>query len=251
MSLRFHEIAESSHRILNPITIEKLMLLGEMANLRAGMRVLDLCSGKGEMLLQWSRAFGSGGVGVDFSNVFLSAAHARAAELTLTDRVSFEFGDAAKWQSDERFDVVCCIGATWIGGGLGGTLEIMRRHLKPGGMLFVGEIFWHEDPPKAAVTALELKQDEAVSLGATLDRIEAAGCDLLEMVLANGDSWDRYCAAQWLAVDDYLRVNPSDPEAAELRVWIAKARRSHLEFGRRYLGWGVFVMREQMNQDPG
>ncbi len=244
MSLRFHEIAESSHRILNPITIEKLMLLGEMAKLGPGMRVLDLCSGKGEMLLQWSKAFGSGGVGVDHSTVFFAAANERAAELELASRVTFEFGEAQAWQSGEKFDVVCCIGATWIGGGLAGTLEIMRRHLKPGGMLFVGEVFWHEAPPEAALTALGIGADDFTTLIGTLDRIEGAGCDLVEMALANGDSWDRYCAAQWLAVDDYLRANPADPEADELRAWNAAARRSHLEYGRRYLGWGVFVMRE-------
>lgn len=245
MSLRFHEISEARHRILNPITLEKLMFAGELAGLRPGMRVLDLCCGKGEMLLQWSKAFGSGGVGVDLSSVFLAAANERARELGLTSEVTFESGDAAKWSSNEKFDVVCCIGATWIGGGLAGTLEIMRRHLKPGGLLYVGEIFWNEPPAEAALAALELGPDIATSLVGTLDRIEGAGCELIEMALANGDSWDRYCAPQWLAVDDYLRANPQDPEADELRAWNARARRSHLEFGRRYLGWGVFVMRER------
>jgi SAM-dependent methyltransferase len=247
MSLRFHEISEARNRILNPITLEKLILLGEMAKLSPGMRVLDLCSGKGEMLLQWSKAFGSGGIGVDISSVFLAAANERAAELDLASRVAFEAGDAAKWASDEKFDVVCCIGATWIGGGIAGTLDIMRRHLKLGGMLFVGEIFWNEPPPREAVADLLGGDDIAASLVGTLDLIEGAGCELVEMVLANGDSWDRYYAPQWLAVDDYLRANPDEPEAAELRAWNGKARRSHLEYGRRYLGWGVFVMRERDN----
>jgi hypothetical protein len=55
MSLRLHKIAEAHHRILNPFTDEKLMLLGEVCRLRPGMRQLDLCSGKGEMLCQWAR----------------------------------------------------------------------------------------------------------------------------------------------------------------------------------------------------
>jgi len=42
MSLRQHEIAEASHRILNPFTEEKLLLLGEVCRLRAGQRQLDL-----------------------------------------------------------------------------------------------------------------------------------------------------------------------------------------------------------------
>jgi hypothetical protein len=50
-SLRQHEIAEAGHRILNPFTEEKLMLLGEVCRAGSGTRILDLCCGKGE--LQW------------------------------------------------------------------------------------------------------------------------------------------------------------------------------------------------------
>ena len=42
MSLRHHEIAESRHRILNPVTEDKLMLLGEICRLQPGQRQLDL-----------------------------------------------------------------------------------------------------------------------------------------------------------------------------------------------------------------
>ena len=79
MSLGHHEIAEAGHRILNPFTEEKLRLLGQVAGVSAGTRVLDLACGKGEMLCRWAEWFGSGGLGVDLSPVFLGAAVARAA----------------------------------------------------------------------------------------------------------------------------------------------------------------------------
>lgn len=66
---------------------------------------------------------------------------------------------------------------------------------------------------------------------------------LIEMVLANHDSWDRYEAPQWMVVDDFLRANPDDPDASALRDWISHNRRVYLQYGRRYLGWGVFVLR--------
>ena len=50
MSLRFHEISEQNHRILNPFSDEKLMVLGEICRLKPGTRQLDLACGKGEML---------------------------------------------------------------------------------------------------------------------------------------------------------------------------------------------------------
>src|SRR5215217_1873045 len=47
---RSFTIRESSHRIINPLTSEKLATLGVAVGLRTAMSVLDLCCGKGEML---------------------------------------------------------------------------------------------------------------------------------------------------------------------------------------------------------
>jgi cyclopropane fatty-acyl-phospholipid synthase-like methyltransferase len=58
MSLRHHEISEAGHRILNPFTEDKLMLLGEVCRLRGGQEQLDLACGKGEMLCRWAERFG-------------------------------------------------------------------------------------------------------------------------------------------------------------------------------------------------
>lgn len=72
-----HEIAEADHRILNPFTDGKLMLLGEVCRLGHTQRQLDLACGKGEMLTRWAQRFGISGVGVDISGVFLGAARRR------------------------------------------------------------------------------------------------------------------------------------------------------------------------------
>jgi hypothetical protein len=63
------------------------------------------------------------------------------------------------------------------------------------------------------------------------------------MVLANGDSWDRYAAGQWLTLDDWLRANPNDPDAAMIRETNARWKRIHLEYQRQYFGWGAFILR--------
>ena len=36
------------------------------------------------------------------------------------------------------------------------------------------------------------------------------GCDLVEMVLADQDGWDRYEAAKWLTMRRWLDANPGD-----------------------------------------
>ena len=244
MSLRHHEIAEANHRILNPFSEAKLRLLGEVAGVSRGTSVLDLACGKGEMLCRWAEWFGSVGLGVDLSPVFLGAAVARAAELGVSDDLTFLQGDAGTYEAQAgAFDVAACIGATWIGGGLAGTVDLLRPAIGRGGRLLIGEPYWTEPPPDEAVEALGFGPDDYVSLEGTLDRLEAADLELVEMVLADGDSWDRYEAAQWRTIAAWLEANPADPDHDAMRAFLDDGRRNYLRWGRRYLGWGVFVTR--------
>ena len=244
MSLRFHEISEGNHSILNPFTQTELMLLGEICRLDDSKRQLDLASGKGEMLCQWARQWGSRGVGVDISKVFLKAARQRAVELNVQNKVTFIEADAGKFSSNgEQFELVSCIGATWIGNGLTGTVELMKPMLKSGGLLLVGEPYWTETPPDEAYTSSNIGKDEFTTLIGTLDRFEAAGLKLVEMVLASHHTWDRYIAAQWWTVDEWLQAHPNDADAPALAEWIAASKRDYLQYSRHYLGWGVFVLK--------
>ncbi|MBA3249918.1 MAG: methyltransferase domain-containing protein [Geodermatophilaceae bacterium] len=242
--MQLHEISEAGHRILDPYTDDKLMLLGRVAHVGSGTRILDLASGKGELLCRWAEEFGTTGHGVDISEVFLAAARARAEELGVGDRVSFELGDAGEYVAEPAsYDVVSCLGATWIGGGLAGTVALMLPAVRPGGLLLVGEPYWSDPPPEAAYAAMGLVAEDFASLGGTADRLATAGTEVVEMVLADGDSWDRYAAAQWWALSTWLRDNPDDPRRAAVQEFLEEGRRTHLEYQRRYFGWGVFVLR--------
>jgi SAM-dependent methyltransferase len=247
MSLRIHEIAEASHRILNPFSEQKLNLLGDICRLQPGYRQLDLACGKGEMLCRWAADHGIEGHGVDLSDVFLRAAQGRAVELGVADRVRFEQADASIHPLPaSAYDVVSCLGATWIGGGLAGTIDLMRPALTPDGLLLIGEPFWHAEPPPGAPEALGLGAQGAgmfTSLAGTAERLADAGVELAEMVLGDLDSWDRYAAAQWWTLERWLREHPTDPDTHTIRQFRDNSRRAHLEFGRQYLGWGVFVGR--------
>jgi SAM-dependent methyltransferase len=246
MSLRFHEIAESNHHILNPFSADQLMLLGEICRLQPDTRQLDLCCGKGEMLCRWAERYGLSGIGVDISTVFIPAARQRAAQLRVADRVSFVEADASTYPVEPgAFDIVSCIGATWIGGGLLGTLDLMRGGLRDhDSLLLVGEPFWIEPPPEEAYELLAGGREVFTTLPGTLDRFESAGFELVEMVLADHAGWDRYEAMQWRAISDWLRVNADSSEAPEIRELNSRYRRQYLTYGRRYFGWGVFVLRQ-------
>ena len=237
-------IRERDHRIHNPLTEEKLALLGRALRLRAGDRVVDLGCGSGELLCTWARDHAVVGTGIDLSSAFVAAAGARARELGVADRVRFVHGDAAGHVEPAAYDVACCLGATWIGGGLAGTIALLERNLRPAGIVLVGEPYWGEDPPdEETVRRCQVpSRDEFRSLPGLLGQLAELGWDVVEMVLASPDDWDRYAAAQWLTTRRFLDEHPDDELAPTLRAELDTAPVEHVSYQRRYLGWGVFAL---------
>jgi len=241
---RIFNITESAHRIHNPITPEKLATLGAALRMEADERVLDLGSGSGEMLCTWARDHGIVGTGVDLSRLFTEQAKRRAEELGVAGRVSFIHGDAAGYVAGEKVGVAACVGATWIGGGVAGTIGLLARSLRSGGIMLIGEPYWRQLPPSEAVA--RGCQAGAISdflmLPELLASFGSLGYDVVEMVLADQDGWDRYEAAKWLTMRRWLEANPDDELAGEVRARLNSEPARYAAYTREYLGWGVFAL---------
>ncbi|MDD1639345.1 MAG: hypothetical protein LUO99_03520, partial [Methanomicrobiales archaeon] len=140
--------------------------------------------------------------------------------------------------------VAACLGATWIGGGVAGTIELLAKSLRPGGIILIGEPYWRQVPPTEDVA----RECDANSLSDFLMLPELLASfgdldyDVVEMVLADQEGWDRYEAAKWLTMRRWLEANPDDDFAKDVRAKLTLEPKRYAAYTREYLGWGVFAL---------
>ncbi len=183
------------------------------------------------MLCTWARDHGVTGIGIDMSQLFTEQAKLRAEELGVAHQVKFIHGDAAGYVSDEKASVAACVGATWIAGGVVGTIELLARSLQTGGIILIGEPYWRQLPPTEDVA----KRCLANSISDFLM--------LPELLASFGRlGWDRYEAAKWLTMRRWLETNPDDELAEDVRAKLASEPVRYAAYTREYLSWGVFAL---------
>ncbi|MCK0553359.1 class I SAM-dependent methyltransferase [Pantoea ananatis] len=241
---RIFTISESEHRIHNPFTEEKYATLGRVLCMKPGTKILDLGSGSGEMLCSRARDHGITGTGIDMSSLFTAQAKRRAEEVSVSKRVHFIHNDAAGYVANEKCDVAACVGATWIAGGFAGTVELLAQSLKLRGIMLIGEPCWYQLPAKGeiALACGVSSRADFLTLPGLVGEFDDLGYDVVKMVLADQEGWDRYEAAKWLTMSRWLEANPDDNFAEEVRAELNISPKRHVTYAREYFGWGVFAL---------
>lgn len=244
MNSRFYEISEAQHTLQYPMSLDSVLELGRKLDIRKSTRVLDLACGKGELLCQWAREFGAIGVGVDNDEAFITHAQERANTLDVGPKINFVHDDPTSYpQPFHEYDVIICMRLASLGIDLQDALELMKPALRSVDSKFIiGEPFWQEEPHDTVLEDVGLEPDTLRTLGQTLFTFDEARLELIDFVQSRVDDWDRYEGLHWRAVYDWILDNPNELVIDDLREWNANNRRLYMMFGRRYIGWGVFVL---------
>lgn len=245
---RYFDVIHGLHTYCNPVSRESVLELEAVLDLQPEMRVLDIASGLGEMLIGFSERHGVSGVGVDISPYAVRRAEARKAKRAPdADLVFVEMG-AADYEppSDPSalFDVVMCIGASWIWNGYPGTLEAMRCFLKPGGLIVNGEPYWRQPPDDRYLEVEELKRDEFPSLAEYYGHLGRSGLSCVWMRGVTEQEWDRYEMLQLASLDRFARESPDDEDLDEIRKKLLPGKEAYFRWGRETLGFAFWVLRD-------
>jgi SAM-dependent methyltransferase len=245
--LKFYDITHREHVVCNPTSEEKLTRLVELLRLPTGAQAVDIACGHGEFLIRLAEAYGVRGVGIDISPFYIAEAERRLGARAASADVTFKEMNGADFVPDEphSLDLASCIGAGWVFGGHGKTLDALTGMVRPGGWVIAGEPFWLQEPSEAYLEASGLASDDIGSHSSNAEAGERRGLDLVHTIVSSEDDWDRYEGLQWYATDEYARAHPDDPDLTELVEQVRTARTTYLRWGRDTVGWAIYVFRQR------
>ncbi len=233
-------IAHRWHPVAAPVSDDNLHRL--LTRLGPVERLLDLGCGFGEWLLAALEAApGASGVGVDTSRPALEEAGRRASARGLADRVELTEADAAAYEA-AGFDAVLCVGATHAFGGLAGTLEAVREHLRPGGRVLLGEGFWDGEPTPQAMSALGAEPGELPDLPGLVEAAREAGYEPGFGHVSSPEEWDDYEWSWTGALTEWALAEAGPEDRASALAMAGTHREEWLAGYRGQLGFLTVVL---------
>ncbi len=240
---RYFDITHIDHHILNPMNDQKLDELVELLDLPPGSRLLDIGCGKAELLIRACRRWGCRGMGLDLSSPFVAEARKRVDRAGLAESIGIVQQDGATYAGDpDAFDVVACLGASFIWGGFGPTLKALGSWTRPGGLVLSGEPYWRQAPDPAYCEAAGVTPDVYGTHAENVQTILDEGLTFLYAMASSEDDWDRYEGLQSRAAERFACAHPDDPDVAEVLARCRHDRDSYLRWGRNTLGWAIYVL---------
>ena len=149
--------------------------------------------------------------------------------------------DALQFSADPPFDAAACVGATHIFGGFPGTLLALKRLVRPGGYVLIGDLYWRLDPSDEYLAILGDARENHFSHRDNVMAGVEEGLTPLYTAVSSEDDWDHFEGRFWAR---RLRAEPGttpDAKLAEKRQRAMKWLDAYLRWGRDTLGFGLYL----------
>jgi hypothetical protein len=243
---KFFDITHREHVVCNPMSVEKLEELIGLLRLEPGAQVLEIATGKGEFIIRMAERYKIEGKGIDISPYHVSDAEKKVKERIPDAQVTFLVMDGADYKPEqpESFDLVACIGASWIYGGHKETLKALKEMAAPGSWVVVGEPYWRQEPAAEYLAAIGAERNMFGLHSENAEAGQALGLELVYTLVSSPDDWDRYEGLQWYAATEWANEHPDDPDVGEVLKRVGENRASYLKWGRETIGWSIYVFKK-------
>ena len=244
---KFFNITHREHILCNPMSLEKLEQLITLLPLKPGARVLDIATGKGEFLIRLAERYRQmTGTGVDFSPYCIADVHKKHQERVPDAQLHFLEMDGAKYvpETPEGFDLVACIGASWIYGGHRGTLNALQKMAAPESWIVVGEPYWRHEPEREYLEAIGQTRNDFETHYQNVEAGREQGLEAVYTLVSSQDDWDRYEGLQWYAAETWASDHRDDPDVETVLKRVRESKTAYLKWGRETMGWAIYVFRK-------
>jgi SAM-dependent methyltransferase len=243
---KFSRIGHAHHSFYNPISEKKVERILDILKLNPQDKVVDIGSGKCEILVRLIEKYDVTGTGIELNESFIEQAGHNAADRVQDKKLLLVNKDARHVISntpDSHYDMGLCIGSTHALGGLEKTIRELKRCVKSGGYILIGEGYWKVKPSTEYLKDLESDEDELNSHFSNLKLAEDFGLVSLWSTVASEDDWDEYECLYSMSIENYCYENPGDPDCREMLKKIRDWRQTYFSMGRDTLGFGLYLFR--------
>jgi hypothetical protein len=146
----------------------------------------------------------------------------------------------------QTFDLVACIGSSHALGGWEGMMKELLRVAKTGGpsggKLLVADGIWESEPSAAYLETLGGGREMYRTHAEMVSGLRERGLRVLGAWTASEREWDEYEWAYCRNIEEFVAMNPEDPDAEAMGKRCRDWSRLYMEEGRGVLGFGVYVV---------
>lgn len=220
-----------------PLSEDRAARLVRRIAAAAPRTVLDIGCGQGELMLRVLEAApGATGVGIDIDGAELVLGRELAAGRGLDGRVAY-VEESAVGTAHGPADAVLCLGSGQALCAAGPydpavVLRELRRLVRPGGRVVLGEGFWERTPTEAELAAMwpGAHAGDHTSLAALVELAVEAGFRPLWTETASMEEWEEFESGYRHDAELWLASHPHHPLAAETRARVDRQRSAWLGY---------------------